>query len=92
MGETARGGVYLAADGQTYVDAFGKPVKGDVVAEAKEIQRQESQIKTATLTTIPSQSNEALAAAMRSLLVPQGNTANVVNTVQPDSKQSESKK
>lgn len=71
MANTAAGGVYLAADGKTYIDANGKPVKSDVVAEAKQIQARESQIKTATLTPIPSQSNEALAAAMRSLLVPQ---------------------
>jgi len=71
MAETAEGGVYLNASGEGYHDANGKPVEAGKVAEAEKLQREQSQAKTATLTPIPSQSNEALAAAMRSLLVPQ---------------------
>jgi len=71
MAETVAGGAYLNPDGETYHDANGKEVKGDVVAEAQKVQREQSERNMATLTPIPSQSNEALAAAMRSLLVPQ---------------------
>jgi len=75
MAETAEGGVYRNASGVGYHDANGKPVEAGKVSEAKEMQRKESQTKMATLTPIPSQSSEALAAAMRSLLVPQQPTS-----------------
>lgn len=71
MAETVRGGVYRDASGDGYHDANGKPVTGNVVEEARLIQEEQSQRNLATLTPIPSQSTEALAAAMRSLIVPQ---------------------
>lgn len=70
MADTVEGGVYLNPDGKTYHDAEGKPVEGGKVAEAQKLQREQSAMKTATLTPIPSQSTEALATAMRSLLMP----------------------
>ena len=71
MAETVAGGVYLNPDGKTYHDAEGKEVKPEVVAEAQKIQREQSQQKLANFTPMPSQSNAALAEAVRSLIVPQ---------------------
>ena len=71
MAETTAGGAYLSEDGKTYHDANGKEVKSEAVAEAKKLQAEQSKHNLETLTPIPSQSTEALAQAVRSLVTPQ---------------------
>lgn len=70
MADTVAGGVYRNASGEGYHDANGKPVDAATVAEAQKLAREHSERKLAAFSPIPSQSTEALAAAMRSLITP----------------------